>query len=150
VITVLGPVLKSDGRPFVGRMRLTPLWLPMNLDGSAVISNTLSVFAEEPDGLWDDYNGGAGLQLAAGAWLVSFPSAPGLPAVAIAVPDGGPETEADFGDLIGPALSGEAAVSGFYSEGDGAPVGVGKGFYWDRTNKALYVADGGAWREIIA
>lgn len=150
MITVVGPVLKSDGRPFIGRMRLSPLWLPMNLGGDALISNVLTVYARQPDGNWDDYNDGGGLQLAAGAWMASFPSAPGAPAVAIAVPDGDPDTSAAFADLIGPELSGAEAVSGFYSSGHGDPVGVGKGFYWDEDNKALWVADGGGWREIVA
>lgn len=103
MITVLGPVLLSDGRPFIGRMRLEPLWTPTSLPGEAALNNVLTVNANAPDGLWNDYNGGNGLQLAAGEWKATFPSAPGSSEMLVEVPDGPPTTQVAIMDLIGPA-----------------------------------------------
>lgn len=155
MITALGPILRGDGSTFIGRMKLKALWSPAALNGDPVLPAIVTVNCAAPDGGFAIVGNpdAANLTLAPGTWQVTFPSAPEVPAIYLAVPDA--DDQIPFAELMTPGAEEAELLNPRY--GAGSPEGVITAglsrLYWDTLNKAFWIKDtaGGnvGWRSLI-
>jgi hypothetical protein len=93
---VTGPVKKSDGGNYAGRLLLKPLTLPGIFGGATVIGNDLTAKAAA-DGTLQNLDG-TPLSLEPGTWEVDFTSVTGAKPVYLSVPDS--NGTAPFTDML--------------------------------------------------
>jgi hypothetical protein len=156
VITVLGPIFRGDGSVFIGRMKLKPLWSPASIAGEPVINAVMTVNCADPDGGFVVVGSGEDeLTLNAGTWLVTFPSAPEVDPIYLAVPGG--NSQIAFADLMAAGASAADVLNPLIGEGspEGVVIAGGGRTYWDKLNKEFWIKDteevgNVGWRALIA